>query len=317
MFTTGLVTLLWTLAACRVLQARPRLTPTSLLTAWRWSVAAVGVWTAAWLGERLPLGPLESHADRLWHLAAVSAICPGIAVLGARRPGVRVWSWFVLLPLVAVFGSPALTPAAWSGGGVTVPLPIAMGLAIVLLMGLGNYVGTRYALAAALAGVAVCLVVAPLSEAAPRLPLEPATLHLLAVVCLSLAVLWGDWQSRRPTVSDSPLNHLWLDFRDTFGIVWARRILDRVNDRAVAENWPWRLSDFGLVPRPPGAQRPASIDMTSPDAAKTEHAFRWLLRRFVDPPWIEARLHPASRAVAEAAPATAVEAHRETQPTSG
>jgi hypothetical protein len=79
---------------------------------------------------------------------------------------------------------------------------------------------------------------------------------------------------------------LWRDFRNTFGIVWANRIAERVNAEAAKGGWSVRLQPFGFVSTNPGAP----VDLTI-DAAKVDHTMRWLLRRFVDDEWIDARIH--------------------------
>ncbi len=101
---------------------------------------------------------------------------------------------------------------------------------------------------------------------------------------------------------------LWFDFFDTFGIVWGRRIQDRVNFIATREGWPARLELDGFVWS--DDLKPAVPDGTTVSAnlqelqingqqkysdnreieSRIEYTFRWLLRRFVDPAWIDERL---------------------------
>ncbi|MFV0444210.1 MAG: hypothetical protein ACK5Q5_11635 [Planctomycetaceae bacterium] len=285
-FVSGLISLLF-LAGLSVLpSALQRLRPTTLVAAGRWSVAALAAWGWAWLSDAWPVLRLGWHADLCWYLTAVLALCPPLAVLGAKRPGIRVWSWFVILPLLAVFVSPVVSPLLLSStsDGARIPTPLLIGYAVVLLMGAGNYVGTRYALCAALFAVAVCSLLGPLSDAAPEMPLSPPQLRQLATACLSVALLGAGFQSIRPTAGGSRLDRLWLDYRDTFGIVWGRRLLERFNQRAAQENWSWRLADFGFVATN-GRRGVPSPDET----ANLEAAMRWFLRRFVDDNWYAAR----------------------------
>lgn len=295
--TFGLVSLLCILALWRTLAAAQRLRETSLLTAQRWSVAAWATWLAVAVMQWRTSGDPPRWLDGIWYAAGVLALTPAIAVLGAKRPGVRVWSWFVLLPLVAVFVLPVLAPnwLSTTGWDLRVPLPLIVGFAVVLLMGAGNYVGTRYALPAGVYAVAVCLVVGPLSDAAPPLPWTAAELRVAATTALALAVLWADRQSRRATLARWKVEHLWFEFRETFGIVWGRRLLERVNQRAEAEGWIWRLSDGGWTPVPARTTSHSTAELlpgvAAPDAdPRIEHTLRWLLRRFVDPSWIDRRL---------------------------
>jgi len=299
------VSLVWGLAAWRVLAARPRGTGTTLTTAGRWAVGATAAWTLAWMGELWTVAtgraPAPAVTDSLWHVAAATALCPAIAVLGARRPGVRVWNWFVLWPLVAVLCWPVAVGWLQSGGLSIprIPLPLLLGWALVLAMGAGNYAATRHALSAALYGLAICCVAAPLSESAPRLEIDPRTLRSAGTLALALAVLWSERQSLRPTVALLPLERVWFDFRDLFGLVWAARLMQRVNDRAAVEDWPLRLTESGWVgvPGAPSeaagapAENVALAAMLGADP-RPEQALRWLLRRFVDPAWIDARTAP-------------------------
>ena len=103
-------------------------------------------------------------------------------------------------------------------------------------------------------------------------------------------------------------DRVWFDFFDTFGIVWGRRIQDRVNFIAQKENWPLRLELDGFVAnegRAPAEVDPLKLDPSNTSvkqpamdqtaheefvAARMDHTLRWLLRRFVDPGWIDERL---------------------------
>lgn len=275
--------LLW--AGLLALRAGRRLRGTTLRPAWVWSLVALLCWSSAWLIPRVREGFPPERQDGLWYLAGVLGLCPWMGVLGARRPGVGVWTWFVLLPLVAVLTLPVLGRGWPVSTAVQIPLPLMLGYTLVLLMGVGNYVGTRYTGPAALAALAHCLVLAPLSDAAPDWLPSAAFLRAVGTAGLVAAVAWADGVSRRGGRDGSPLERLWCDYRDTFGIVWGRRLLERVNQRAAAEDWSWRLTDDGLVPHPPQL-RPAAPE----GDPRIEHTFRWLLRRFVDPSWIDRRL---------------------------
>ena len=70
-------------------------------------------------------------------------------------------------------------------------------------------------------------------------------------------------------------------------MVWARRLQDRVNERATSENWCARLDVQGF-------QWDAEVSQTQRDctAVRIDHTLRWLMRRFVNDPWLEARLGP-------------------------
>lgn len=281
-------TLLWIVAgaallACVVgfLRVRATLQGTTLRTAWAWGAAALLAWIAAWTSGTI----LDSGATgALWYAVAVLMLCPPIAVLGARRPGIRVWSWFVLVPLVLVFAWPAFAEwnRGWGGEPLRLATPMLLGYLLVMVMGLGNYVGTRFTPTALLLGASQLLVILPISATASEWFPNAEAARAWATLLLGAATLSAAFAARHHRTASAPLDALWIDFRDWFGIVWARRFMDRINDQARREQWPVRLELDGLV---------ATDTQTAPVASpQVEHAFRWLLRRFADPEWIDERL---------------------------
>jgi hypothetical protein len=65
-----------------------------------------------------------------------------------------------------------------------------------------------------------------------------------------------------------------------------------LNDIAHREQWPWCFTLQGLQPQPGSPAAPAP----SNDDPRVDHAFRWLMKPFVDPEWIDERLHGAPHA---------------------
>ena len=287
------VTIVGTAAGLSILpvlwQLKNTLRATSLTTAWWWAAAAWSAWSAAWTADRFGTWASRGAVDQLWYAASISLLAPLIAVLGAKRPNSRVWGWFVLLPLVLVLGWPAA--AAWGGrfphAGWSLEEPVFVGFALVLLMGLGNYVGTRCTIPVLLWGVGLVLVVAPLWP--PALGLLPeagacragGTLVLVAAIWLAFGLMHVQPPPRRS------LELVWRDFQNLFGIVWARRIQERFNATAVESHWPARLGPNGLIGLDGGLQDAAALPAGTRE--EMEHALRWLLRRFVDPQWIDDR----------------------------
>ena len=272
-----------------VLQARVVLARTTLLEAWRWGIMALCAWGAVWLvTEMVPL-VRGGMADQLWLAAAVLMISPFVAALGARRPGSRVWSWFVVLPVMVVLLLPAVT--AWNRDLRPTPLrleiPMLAGYGLVLVMGAGNYLGTRFALSGFLVAAACLIVIGPMSELATRLSWSRTAAHSAATILLSLATWIGARQaSRRRVTAQNAIERVWSDFHDFFGVVWGRRFMDRVNDAAWHEGWPVRLHFDGLA----SADASKPVDLSPEQLARIEQVLRWLLRRFVDPEWIDERM---------------------------
>jgi hypothetical protein len=270
-------------------RARTGLKGTTLTSAWGWLVVGLTVWTAAWLAGTVTSRVDPSVADQLWYAAAVLMLCPSIAVLGARRPGARVWAWFVLLPLVVVLGWPALI--AWDYARLQVSsleleLPAVIGFALVLVMGAGNYFGTRFTTASLLYAASILLVVAPFSPAVPDAFPESERARIWATVCLTAALAVAARQALRESTAPKSFDRLWIDVRDFFGTVWAKRLMDRVNDMAAREAWPLRLEMYGLV----WTRDDLDAEARTATLARLDHTLRWLLRRFVDPGWIDERV---------------------------
>ncbi len=294
------------IASCApaVLAARARLRHTTLRGAWWWGLAALSLWALSFFATEVFGWLREGAADQVWLASAVLLVCPFVAVLGARRPGSRVWDLFIVAPLAIVLDLPAVT--AWNRdfepAALHLEVPMLAGYALVLLMGAGNYLATRFALPA-LSTVAAMLLV-PVSMSSLRGAPDPGFARPLATILLSAAI-WGAVLGLRKSphadqAAATPFEELWNDFRDLYGIVWARRVLDRINATAVQEGWPVRLQLHGFVPFEGTQQRallggftpPARVSLTTEQSDQIEHALRWLLRRFVDPQWIDQRIGP-------------------------
>jgi hypothetical protein len=272
-----------------LLTARHRVAATTLQTAWRWTGATVVCWLGAWIAEHGPTPVTAGISDQLWYGVAVLMLCPPIAVLGAKRPMSRVWGWFILLPLMLVFGWPAMSVwgTRFRHAGWILEEPVLVGYVFVLVMGIGNYAGTRHAIGGILWGVAAVLLVLPLCPSTAA-RLSPAVdWRTIAAWCL-IAGGWFDrlWQRHTP-LPEAGLDRVWVDFRNDFGLVWGRRIQERFNEFSRRSNLPAVLTPTGLTTRDGAPLSPAHL---SEDARlAVEGTLRWLLRRFVDPEWIDAR----------------------------
>lgn len=256
---------------------------TTLVPAANWGLAAATLWTMTWLADHVLRWISKSAADHLWYACAVISLCPAIAVLGSRRPGSRVWTWFILIPMLFALGWPVMT--LWIQGsdirGLQLETPQLVGYLLVLVMGTGNYFGTRYTLPGLLFVIGNVINVLSSSVICPGWLSDRWWVRLWATACVVQAILMAGRKDNIPSTVNDRFNQLWFDFFDQFGIVWGRRIQERVNFIAVKEGWPARLELHGVQ------------WTTEPDPeteARLEHTFRWLLRRFVDPAWIDRRL---------------------------
>lgn len=291
----GLVSSMAVLAglACSLALARRELRFTTLRTAWWWMVGVCVLWATASLVVFSDRSGLEMTSQGIYWTGIV-AMCPGIAVLGAKRPGSRVWNLFIVVPLVLVLGWPAVTVWRLDGPRLfTAEWPVLVGLGLVLVMGTGNYLGTRFAAAAALYAAAIVVLIAPASVAmshrGPEIADRTRWMFLAATLLLGGAG-WTAWRAARSSGmrrQGPDINRLWIDYREIFGIVWGTRLRERLLQEAVREKWP-----AGALPGNEGLEFPdaASADDCRKAEERYRHHLLWLLRRFVDPEWVQERL---------------------------
>lgn len=259
---------------------------TTLVTTWLWLLAA----SLATLGSAIVTGCQLLSREGVglaWYGSSILSLCAPISVLGARRPGSRVWGWFVLAPLVAVLGWPAATVLSTPAAPQSLQLeaPPVVGLVLVLVMGCGNYLGTRWGWSACLFAAGECLLVLPATRFAPHGSISPEAYRVAGAGLWFLAAAAAHLAFRNSRRGDHGIDRLWCDFRNLFGIVWAHRLQERTNAEAERQGWPARLTPAGLV-WSPDADEPAR-GRTLP---RIEHTLRWLLRRFVDDTWIDERM---------------------------
>jgi hypothetical protein len=197
-------------------------TGTTLRHAVVWSAMAWGSWCAAVL-----LGGTSLH-----YLALCLTACTGVAVLGARRPGVAAWN-FVVIGLLAALCRPFLEGL----GEPRLERGHLIFLGVVLAAGLLNYLPTRQAPAVVVLGTWCALDVAEFQIHA--LVVLPAVAPWLALACA-------------PRGEPEDFNDLWRAHRDRFGFVWAQRLRDQLNRVAENAGWPVTLGWSGLRKSRPG-----------------------------------------------------------------
>ena len=281
-----------TLLACALLAAgRRHLTGTTLTGPWYWAV-----------GSTLVIGVTEIllHAlagDAAWtapvrFAASTTCFCPLMSLLGAKRPQDKAWH-FVVLSLWAILALPAAESLVLRHG----QMPDVQGarswfMAALIGVGVLNTVPTRFWHAGILACTGQTLMLAdslPVLHA--RFDAGPVLVGFAFWVSAILVLLLS---RRRKVRNREPLNALWLDFRDSFGALWALRVAERINAASAVADWPIVLGWNGFIQKVPAAE-----DQTGPNGsgelpADTQRAvqqsFDNLLRRFVSQDWISARL---------------------------
>jgi hypothetical protein len=210
-------------------RAWPRLRGTTLVAAWCWAVVALGAILAvelAAIGAPADKSPEWLPAAR--YIAAVATFCPTVAVLGAKRPQERAWQ-LIVLSLWGVLSLPAIQDVVYHYGQ---PLDLDPAwqwfLALLLAVGMANYLPTRYAASSVLVFAAQAVLLGDF------LPVPvPVSNPLRVIIALGLAALAAcaavaRWPGRRH--GTDALHNLWLDFRDWYGILWALRVRERAGD---------------------------------------------------------------------------------------
>ena len=260
---------------------------TTLAAVWIWSAVAMFVVIGVELAIAVAGGAVREGTDPLRFMAATATFCPVIALLGAKRPQDRAWqlivfSFWVVLALPAVQGwllrpgQPLAVHPIWSWF-----------LVVLIVVGASNYLPTRYALASLLAAAGQTVLVwralpwgtsnpTPGNGAVDWMP--TIGLGLLAAAAAIAAVGWP----RRVATAQEPLERLWCDFCDQFGVVWGLRVAERMNTTAAQHGWSVRLTWHGFT-------QADAVPLATP-CAELEPALLPLLRRFVSADWIERRL---------------------------
>ncbi len=158
--------------------------------------------------------------------------------------------------------------------------------ALLVLVGVTNYLPTRFGAAAGC--LALGLVLEYLGLTRDDWPAERR------------AVLWSWWawmlaasawlahrRAARVPAARTRLERIWFWFRDLWGVVWALRILERFNRTAELKGWPVRLGWFGLEPAGAPADQVGGAAPAGPaaveDPPEAEAVFRALIRRFAQP----------------------------------
>ena len=278
-----------------VFSSTQRLRNTTMRTASWWAFVGVSLWVG------IAIAAVFGNAAAGWldaahYGVAVILLCPLIAVLGARRPSANVWNLFVLVPLILVLMWPVVASAdVMKGRPLELESPTMVAFVLVLVMGAGNYFGTLSGFPAFIfACCQVCLVL-PLWGSVPDFFMSKDTARLVAALSLGWSVVLIKHRRVANEQWEGPaLTKLWLDFIDTYGMVWGKRVMDRVNAAAVHENWGCRLELDGFAVLSDSQETaPHSVQLIAPDATtlrQAEPIVRWLMKRFVNEDWVAERI---------------------------
>jgi hypothetical protein len=197
---------------------------TSLVHATVWAIAAWAGWLAAIATETVG-----------WSYLALGLTgCAGVAVLGARWPGAMAWN-FVVGGLLVVLSLP-MAESAVLGSDLSPGSARTAFLASLLGVTLINYMPTRLwpGVIFLVAGCGWGLFQVQRGE-----PVDGAIGLLVGIAP------WAAWLQllRRPNLM---CDRLWLDYRDSFGLVWGQRLRDQFNRAAANAGWRARIAWTGV-----------------------------------------------------------------------
>ncbi len=210
---------------------------------------------------------------------------PVIAVMGSKRPQHLGWN-FIVLSLWGVAALPALETyfinpdqrlfvGPWRG----------MMLWVLIALTLVNFLPTRFGWCALLLTAGEILFFA---EYLPFLKPWQANWQMDNVAVGSLLMLLVPWLAAMQVAWNNlgkqppPLNATWLRFRDSFGLLWGLRFVERVNEVADAAKMPLWLSWSGFRHRETGKLLTQADWQELPPAVASSlrHAMHGMLRRF-------------------------------------
>jgi hypothetical protein len=224
-----------------------------------------------------PLSSGRPLAGRLTYLFVLAMLAGLVTVLNARTPGERVWAGLMIV-LVGVFMIPWLEEAGRMRrpqGVVLVHLdsPWTLFYGLLVLVGVTNYLPTRFGLAAAILGVGFFLEYLGLTRS--EWPAERRAVVWEWVAWTFTLAAWAARYSPSYLQPAGGFNAIWFWFRDHWGVVWALRNQERFNRTAGLAGWRIRLTWYGLQPVD-GVDHVHELLVPG----EAESAFRGLLRRF-------------------------------------
>ncbi len=277
-------------AAVCLCRLRRSIWETTLRAAWYWSWLPLFTQAGVTICGRGDLSP--ETLTLLRFSATTSLFCPFMSVLGSKRPHQGAWQ-FIVASLWCVLNLPVLEVLAYRPAGGLVASD-AQSLFLVGLIGLLAVVTlpTRHWLAA------FFMVAAQTIWLAPHLPWIHATewaspaMYGVGFPLAAAAVFLFTVGVRRPSRANLPCDRLWLDFRDTFGALWALRVAERINQEARRRQWDIVLTWVGFrrADGSPLNDSPQNGGNLLAEYPALSPLMRNLLRRFVSRSWMEERL---------------------------
>ena len=154
---------------------------------------------------------------------------------------------------------------------------------ILVLTGLVNMLPTRFGFSALLTAASQFALLQGYWPGFPQSAGRLTVAIAIGLFGLAFALIGLGWPAWRPAAQ--PWDRIWLDFRNSFGVVWGLRVAERANQSARSSGSNLRLGWQGFHRElQPSTTQPAADERDAIDLA-----LQTQLRRFVSPDWIEAR----------------------------
>jgi hypothetical protein len=294
------------IALAGLLVAQRRVRQTTLLAPARWAIAAVlGIVTVEIAAATFLSANRSDIVAALRFAAAAGTVGPVVALLGAKRPQNRAWQLVVLslwiILVLPAFGMLLLRP----GGNLEVHWLRLVFLAVLIAIGLLNYVATRFRSGAILAALGQFSLLDEYLGTSWLPHGEARVAVALSLIALGLALLYSPLCKPQPATD--LLKPVWRDFRDWFGAAWALRVAERVNATASGSGYAARLvwngysfearshadNQHSITRRNDVAEESIGPESSEEHIFVLERTLRSMMRRFVSDDWIEQRTSPS------------------------
>ena len=268
--------LLWSL-----LTIRNRLSGTTLIAPHTWGILSASVVTACTVSRG------DMPADSISYLAAISTCLPMVALLGAKKPQNVAWQWIVA-GLWIILSIPGFNAIIHGQGIVEIGSIWGSLLGVLVFLPVGNYWATRYRLSALLFAAAQAILfiecgilqIGQMPQAVEAaIPVRFDTLSIaIALVAMLLARSAPHRHAIRTRV---PLARAWHEFSELYGILWSKRVGDRVEQLSATSDPHAALHPNQWI------SHPAVASETGEMPTELEGTLRNLLLRFVSSEWID------------------------------
>ncbi len=277
-------------------QVRLLLTAWNVRQAWNWMLAALLSLLMHSIVSIPQLHCSDAVISAAAYFTATMLLTPLVTILGARRPGISAWHWFVVLPMVLVLQWPAISQLSGNHWRAPVELsaPSLMGIIVVLIMSAGTLLGTSSTIFAMLysSGI-VTLLMSVTSLNGGKTGITPlgAVLVLMALWMARRNLIFNLHRIQTSENTSQRTQAVWSLFSSLHGFAWMRRVQDRINQFAQRERWTVQLKASGFLSANGTSNREGPSDQPQDDQLlQPLEAFIWVLARFADEFWLRQML---------------------------